>query len=173
MKINSFGKTFQKRLNAQYEQNWHDKMSNSARYKELSELKDDYEKSPYLTVIENHGVRNIFSRLRLDMNKLEICQGRQRNIPRDLRKCPICKTAVETIAHFILECDGYRSERTIFISKITEIDKLFLQASKSHQLKSILNVQPLVPDHSVTRATKLICRYVKDIYTNRLNLKLD
>ena len=69
----NFGKTFVQRLNDQFQQSWKSNMRASSRFMYLNQCKNGYERSTYLSVIKNHEVRNIFIRLRVDMNVLATC----------------------------------------------------------------------------------------------------
>jgi hypothetical protein len=164
VKIKSFGRAFQARLDAQYEQKWHEKISSSNRYVELSILKDRYEMSPYLQTVENIEIRNTFTRLRCDMNKLQMCIGRMHNIPRENRICPLCKTGTETVQHFLLDCKVYEKERYEFIREMSTMDKLFIQRNDHEKLKIVLNVHPQVEPDNYENSVKYICKYVKTVY---------
>ena len=96
----NFGKTFVQRLNDQFQQSWKSNMRASSRFMHLNQCKNEYERSTYLSVIKNHEVRNIFTRLRVDMNVLTTCKYRQPSAP----VCPMCQSGVEDLVHFILFC---------------------------------------------------------------------
>jgi potassium voltage-gated channel Eag-related subfamily H protein 8 len=78
--VDNFGKMFQVCLNDQYVQTWERKINTSNRLTQLAMVKPDFGLSPYLTGITNIDAQNTLTRLRIDMNKLMVCQGRQKGI---------------------------------------------------------------------------------------------
>ena len=56
--------------------------------------------STYTTAVKNLDIRNIYTRLRIDMNVLSTSRS-CKNI-NDM--CPLCDTEPETVSHFILKC---------------------------------------------------------------------
>ena len=58
------------RLNHQFMQEWKSNVMSSKRFTLLSTLFNRYEMGIYLTVIKNPDIRNIHTRLRIDMNGL-------------------------------------------------------------------------------------------------------
>ena len=78
------------------------------------------EKKNYLQTSETNN--RIITRLRLDKNKLNTCQGKYNNIPYDLRTCPHCPNranTIETTEHFIAICPHYKNERDSFKTNIS------------------------------------------------------
>ena len=70
-----------------------------------------------IQTVENIEIRNTFTRLRCDMNKLQMCIGRRQNIPKENRLCPQCKAGTETVQHFLLDCQAYDKERQEFLTR--------------------------------------------------------
>jgi hypothetical protein len=171
VKLQHFGKIFQQRLDSQYQQVWGGKIKSSSRFQMLSRLKENFEMSPYLKTIENVEIRNTFTRLRLDMNKLEICQGRHKNISREQRTCPNCRTNTETVQHFLLDCPTFSENRLTFSNKMKIFDTLYHHRSNEEKLNILLNVQPLVTEDYHQQSIKLICTFIKSIYDKRLQCK--
>jgi hypothetical protein len=169
VQIKSFGRIFQARLDAQYEQKWYEKISSSNRYEELSFLNDRYEIRSYLQTVENIEIRNTFTRLRCDMNKLQMCVGRTQNIPREKRICPLCNTGTETVEHFLLDCQAYDNDRQEFIRDMSSTDRLFIHRNNREKLRIVLNVHPQVEPDSYDKSIKFICKYVKTAYAHRVN----
>ena len=69
----TFHKMFIQRLDDQYCQNLLGFIKTSSRFQVLSSLKDGVELSPYITQIRNPDIRQIFTRLRIDLNCLLTC----------------------------------------------------------------------------------------------------
>ncbi len=100
----TFGKIFLKRLNEQYVQQWGASITASSRFDCLNLLRTEtYSKSKYVECISNPVDRLIFTRLRTDINVLQICQGRYQKQERKERKCPFCDE-IEDVSHFLLKC---------------------------------------------------------------------
>jgi hypothetical protein len=53
------------------------------------------------------------SRLRVDLNILEICQGNRKGLDKSERFCPKCVGHVETVDHFLLHYSAYAENRTV------------------------------------------------------------
>ena len=60
----------------------------SSRFRVLSSLKDGVELSSYITQIRNPDIRQIFTRLRIDLNFLVTCKTKMTLIQKDT--CPFC-----------------------------------------------------------------------------------
>ena len=111
----AIGKYFEQRLNDNYIQTWRQIQSNSNGFKLQSEQIDRYKVSPYLNSINDIGTRNIISKLRVYMNSLNECMGRQHRLPN--RYCPICPSLVESVPPFLFQCPLYDNERSDFFSQ--------------------------------------------------------
>ena len=64
----SFHKYFRKRLNDQHVQNWRSKIFNSNRFKIMQLIHEGYRISKYIDKIKSPEIREIYTRLRIDMN---------------------------------------------------------------------------------------------------------
>ena len=131
------GNLFERRLKDIYIQTWNAKQSNSSRFKLQHSLTNEYGLSIYLkniTCLEN---RNTITRLRLDMNMLNECMGRQQRSP--TRLCPHCPTKTESVEHFLLNCSKYDLERTYFVRELAKVHRYFSSWSPSRQLHLLLN----------------------------------
>ena len=100
-----FHKYFLQRLDDQFKQNFSCDIASSARFRILSSLKDNFGMSPYLTHIRNPSIRNIFTRLRIDLNCLATCKTQG-----NFSMCPLCKLEPETVECFIIKCPHYTDE---------------------------------------------------------------
>ena len=94
----NFGKIFVQRLNDQFQETWKSNMHASSRFVYLNQCKNVYERSAYLSVMKTHEIRNIFTRLRVDINILASSRYRQPSAP----VCPLCQTGVEDILYWFV-----------------------------------------------------------------------
>ena len=117
------GKAFEQRLNDTYIQTWKMTQSESSRFKLQAFLQEDYKMSPYLQTMMNIEYRQIITRLRLDMNSLHECMGRQKR-PTD-GFCPHCRPLIESVKHFIMECPFYSTRRSQLFEVLSQISNNF------------------------------------------------
>jgi uncharacterized protein YbaR (Trm112 family) len=161
-----FGRSFQQRLNDQTIQSWQSQSSSSPRFRIQNLLQENkYKCSAYLNTVENIESRNIITRLRLDMNKLNICQGRFNKVPAHERICPMCSQDIESVKHFLLNCSQYNRERQTFEQEMLMSDSRYSLYSDDRKIKILLNVQPMTQDNKKT--TKAILEYITSIYKDR------
>ncbi len=62
--------------------------------------------------------RSTFAKLRCGILPIQIEVGRFRGQKEGDRKCPVCKTAVESEIHFMFECSAYDAIRNEFVNNI-------------------------------------------------------
>ena len=79
------------------------------------ELKSDFDRSPYLTMLQNQKLRNALSKLRLSSHRLAVKTGRHTGIgvSKQNRKCIFCITVTDDIEdeyHFVLICPLYEGD---------------------------------------------------------------
>ena len=101
-----FHKYFLQRLYDQFKQNLSCDIASFARFRVLSSLKDNLGMSPYLTHIRNSSIRNILTRLRIDLNCLATCKTQG-----NFSMCPMCKLEPETVEPFIIKCPHYTEQK--------------------------------------------------------------
>ena len=94
----TFHKMFILWLYDQYRQNLLGFIKTLSRFRVISSLKDGVELSPYITQIRNPDIRQIFTRLRIDLNCLVTCKTKKILIQRDT--CPFCHIDGESVEHF-------------------------------------------------------------------------
>ena len=135
-------------------------MHASSLFVYLNQCKNVYERSTCLSVIKIHEIRNIFSRLRVDMNILASCRYRQPATP----VCPMCQTGVEDIEHFILACPTWHHLRSEFFRSVQVFSSSLAMASNLKNLKYILDLT--CPSETISHC----CVYVKRIYEGRQKL---
>ena len=157
--INTFHKTFKRRLNDQYEQTLLAKMRDSERLSLLSTLKSDFCRSQYLEKIRSPDIRKIFTRLRNDLNILNACQFRKRKVTSP--KCTSCQGADDDVTHLLLNCTRFNDIRNVFTQKVCEEYSNFIHMSDSRKLAFILNLD------CPTNIEPICCSFVKNIYFSR------
>jgi hypothetical protein len=161
----SFPKLFKQRLDDQYVQKWFSTMTKSNRFDVLANIKTTYEMSNHLKNIKNPDIRNTISRLRVDLKKLEICQGTKKGIPKDQRFCPKCSPQVETVQHFLLHCRAYDEKRAQLYCKLKQCGLTNIETMPDGQkIRLLLDTKTTVPDN----AQMAIHKYIADIYSCRL-----
>ena len=115
-----FHKYFKCRLDDQFKQDWSAKI-NSSRFEVLKCFKTNFVRSKYLDIIRCPDIRQIFTRLRVDMNVLATSKV---NVSVS-NTCPVC-TRVEHVTHFILECPYFKQDRDKFVSEIRHVSPNFI-----------------------------------------------
>ena len=157
----TFHKFFRQRLNDQHVQNWNAKLQESNRFKILQVSHDDYKTEKYINLIKNPEVREIYTRLRIDMNILSTSKSQGTS---QLDICPICEEEPESVGHFIFKCKQYDHVRDDFINSIaTHHPPLyFSNLGENEKLNYILNVD--CPKEVIGNC----CKFIYKIYTARL-----
>ena len=93
----------------------------------------------YLNVLDDKDVITM-SRFRTMNHKLPIENGRWQNIPREQRKCPLCRVAIGDEYHYVMECSSLLTDRTLLIDKkyLTNLNVLKFNAIMNQKQKSKL-----------------------------------
>ena len=95
-------------------QNLTDRIETSTRFDLLKTILNkgsEFKTQPYITLINNPTVREIFTRLRTDINILESCKSNIGNSPSGGR-CTFCSTQdLENPYHTIFVCDKFKNIR--------------------------------------------------------------
>ena len=154
-----FHKYFLQRLNNQFKQNISCDIASSARFHILSSLKDNFGMSPYLTHIRNLSIRNIFTRLRIDLNCLAMCKTQG-----NFSMCPMCKLEPETVEHFIFKCLYYTDERNVFKATILPISQSYSSYNNVRKMQYILDLR------CPTQAVSSCIKFISTIYKTREKL---
>ena len=85
---------------------WRQKMANSKKLSFYNNIKKD------LYLIKNFTQRKMFTQFRISNHKLEIENGRYKNIPRDKRFLEYCDSnEIEDVYHFVLKCQNCKKIR--------------------------------------------------------------
>ena len=166
----SLGKQLKQRLNDQHIQNYtHLMQQNRAFCYCIPNAGDGYCMKKYLLDITNIETRNILTRLRLDKNILNSCQGKYKKVNFDQRYCPFCPAGtIETVDHFIATCPKYTQTREIYISKLISL------TSSNHindrkLIQITMNADPMSKNTEKHKILACISHYIKSSYTVRLN----
>ena len=154
----NFHKYFKQRLNDQHIQNWNSKIANSNRFQTLRLLYEDYELKTYVQKIRNPSIREIYTRLRIDMNILSTSRihGNQHD-----PTCFLCQSEIEAVGHFILRCPKYQASRSEMYEKISRHDSSFCNLNEDDKLRYILDAR--CPEESLGTC----CNYVFNMYKER------
>ena len=169
----TFHKMFEQRLNDQYQQNWFSTIRSSHRFDTLHIVKNDYKFSNYLKYGNDIETRKIITRLRENQNKLSVCVGRQKNEPLENRICPICNDHTETVKHFLLRCTGFHAERNHLFNVLDE--SMTQKVRTMHEDMKLCLILNLENPHTGEELNTInaICKYVKQIYTKRLDMSIN
>ena len=159
----TFHKKFIQRLDDQYRQNLLGFIKTSSRFLVLSSLKDGVELSPYITQIRNPDIRQIFTRLRIDLNCLVTRKTKKTLIPRDT--CPFCHIDGESVEHFLLVCTHFDKLRIDFENSIHNVFYSYDNLSLNSKLKYILDL------HCPLEAVSSCWKCVSNIYKWRERLQ--
>ena len=155
-----FHKYFRQRLNDIHVQNWNSKLSLSNRFDTLRMLHKNYSIENYIKVINDAKKREIFTRLRIDVNILSTCKG-QGNLQQEL--CPLCNAEPESVTHFLFSCNKYSDIRTIFIDKILTHHVGFDSLNEREKLSFILNLE--CPQELIG----ICCFFISEMYDSRIS----
>ena len=158
----NFHKHFRQRLNDQYVQNWNSKLRNSTRFKTIQMLHTDYKTENYITKIKNPKIREIFTRLRVDLNVLSSSKSRGVS---QLEICPCCNSETETVDHFLLKCVRFNDIRQSFFNELSvrDTNNFFNNLGGIDKLKYILNVD------CPAEAIGTCCKFLDNIYSERIS----
>ena len=163
---NNFHKEFRSRLDDQFIQKVRGKINDSQRFDILKLIANEdgkFSRQSYLGKINNPHIREYFTRLRLDINILEnSAPNKKESISNGV--CRQCTSgSLETVEHFLLECDKYDHIRNDFIMK-TENDYSCINIRSlpnDRVLTYILNLD--CPDGHVSSC----CKFINRIYNMR------
>ena len=117
-----------------------------------------YKISKYIDKIRNPEIREIYTRLRIDMNLLSTSKihGNQNRT-----LCLLCENENETVGHFILRCSKYQTVRENSFEMIKRNDLNFSHLSDDEKLRYILDVR--CPEVNLGKC----CNFIHDIYKLR------
>ena len=165
----NFHKTFKNRLDDQFIQTLRDKIKNTTRFeilKTVFNVESEFRVQRYITLIRNPTVREIFTRLRIDMNILENSKPNIDKSPSGGRCIHCLSQAQETPYHMLFVCDKFSDIRQNAYLYIKNKDPMFdyLSMTQGELIRYVLDLN--CPEDCISRC----CRVVKDIYEARLGL---
>ena len=108
--------SFKQRLSDNFQQNWHERLSNSTRASFYINI-SSFNFQPYLNIVNLKIFRQALTKLRLSSHRLEIESGRWTKpliTPRENRLCKQCNN-LEDEFHFLFECPLYNDIRQFYI----------------------------------------------------------
>ena len=116
-------------------------------------------KTEYLDEIRNVKIRNIFTRLRVNSNKLKAYCHKEDVL------CSHCKVP-ETASHLLFSCSYGQLPviRNKFDQNLLNVTPTFSDKTIDDKLSIVLNL-----NFSSQEATKIACSFVKDMYNHRFN----
>ena len=116
------------------------------------------ESNTYITKIRNPTIREIYTRLRIDMNILATSKihGNEHN-----PICPLCGHENEDVEHFLLRCTKYQDIRTENFQIIAQSDTEFIHLNFYEKLRYLLALK--CPENS----TAACCKFIHEIYKQR------
>ena len=155
---NTFHNSFRRRLNDQHVQNWHSKLNNSSRFSILKLLHQEYSMANYIKKVKNPAARELFTRLRIDMNILLTSKVSGNS---DDLECFLCKNDIESVGHFLLDCARYDEIRNNFYTSLETADVRFCELPREEKLRFILNIR--CPDEYIG----VCCKFLLDMYRQR------
>ena len=164
-----FHKKFKTRLDDQFVQTLGSKIETTTRFEILRTIFNNqgvFKTQRYITLIKNPTIREIFTRLRIDMNVLENSKPKIEKSPSGGR-CTYClQQAQETPYHTLFACDQFSNIRQNAYIHIKNIDPIFdhLKMTREDLTKYVLDLN--CPEKCVRRC----CGLVKDIYEARVRL---
>ena len=139
---------FQCRLRDLYIVEWKQGIDLSSSLYIYKEIKQTFEISPYLFVLNNKKLRNTIAKLRLSSHQLNIEIGRHRNIVRADRKCILCNlNDVEDEYHFIFICHIYNDLRKEYLQKYFYVKHsvaMFITLLNSSKLNVLKNLATFI-----------------------------
>ncbi len=144
------------RMKDQYLQSFRQKL-NSFEILKICKGDASYECSSFLATIKNVKLRNIFTRLRINNNKL------QAYLHKEELNCEKCNV-IENTEHFLLHCkrEGLMKERERFLSQVKHFLPTYENKGSEAKLSLMLNIN--VKDGDLVN---MICHHVNTMYALR------
>ncbi len=141
------------RLKDQYLQSFRQKLG-SYEILKICKGENTYECSQYLSTIKNVKLRNIFTRLRINNNKL------QAYLHKEEVNCEKCGV-LENTEHFLFHCkrECLVKERERFLSQIKGLLPTYINKSSDAKIDFLLNIKTKDAD-----LVKVICHHINTIY---------
>ena len=110
-------KAAEEKFNITSDLEWQDSLGWKSKLRIYTKYKLHMECENYLTLNISKYERSMLAKLRSGTLPLYIEKGRYEGKKLERRTCPICKTnEVEDEIHFVINCNGYTTKRTYFLS---------------------------------------------------------
>ena len=125
-------------------------------------LYSEYKIQSYVERIRNPEIREIYTRLRIDMN----CLSTSKTQNQQSELCPFCESGPEDVEHFLFTCNRYHDIRLEFCNNLLEKENIdFNVFTMDRKLSYVLNVE------SSAKTTSTCCKFLKKMYLKRLEDK--
>ena len=112
----------------------------------------------YVVTIKSPEIREIYTRLRIDMNTLSSSKSQG---DKQLDLCPLCGSEKETVVHFLFRCSQFEHIRLVFYDELSLLGSNINHDDENEKLRYLLNVQ--CPPEAVGTC----CRFLQQIYSRR------
>ena len=116
---NQFQEECKKKLSEKFISEWKELSKNNTKLETYVQIKEEYEKEPYLENVNDFHLRKIIAKFRCSDHKLEIEIGRHNKVPRQNRFCKTCTNYIEDELHFLCYCPSYNTLRSYFFGTTT------------------------------------------------------
>jgi hypothetical protein len=114
-------------------------------------FKQDYETEMYVStsnIPAKH--RSALAKFRCGVAPIRLETGRYENMPVNARLCPICKNAVETEKHVLLECSTYQTIRNSLYEEAVKINHEFHNWNDDQKFEFVLSNNNIVRESAKT-----------------------
>ncbi len=106
------------RLKSLAAERWKQSVLSKPKLRTYKLFKQELKTEDYVNCLMTRFQRSTFAKFRCGILPIQIEVGRFRGQRECDRKCPICKTAVESEIHFMFECPRYHNVRNEFLTNI-------------------------------------------------------
>ena len=125
-------------------------------------MHSNYQIQDYIEKLKNPEIREIYTRLRIDLNCLSTCKVQG---TRQLELCPFCTLEPEDVKHFLFHCEKYQNLRSDFYKKLSEEEPAVNFAFLISNEKLLF-----IPNAEASDSTiGICCKFVKRMYSERLS----
>ena len=109
-----------------FQEEWHTKISNSARFSTYCSFKSIHAAEKYLNDITIKKFRDTLIRLRFGINELKVNKHYGSDNVTN-KNCSFCAGLLEDESHFLFHCPVYSAIRQKYIAEFTEMPRTFNQ----------------------------------------------
>ena len=159
------GNEFKTKLENQYLQSWDSKSQDCEKLSILYSLKkNNYKRSQYLKTVLNINDRKKITKLRLGCSKLFGHKYLNKN---ENSFCPYCVNTTESLGHFLLDCDEYKSVRKVTFDNIENTVKNFLNFSQKKKISILLSFNVFAQNNCYFEIQNMCINYINELYNLR------